>query len=292
MTLRTVYLSMNNYRGIGLATVFASSLSCGDPARPPDLPATVTSVEILATQTWLPLQQSLQLSVVLTDSSGDILQQVPVTWMSSHPDVAAVDAHGLLVGVKSGLTRVSATAGPVSDTLVFSVDADGPASGATWTCSDSFVPGVPPARRLAFEVEATATVPLVSIEDLLVPMLVDRGADIIHRYQNFPLVRVMLDRDSIAGVRGAYFNATSRAGPLFRGVVNPDEARGSILILFTGDSTPITAEILRHGGQVIQILSITPIIIAEVPDSAVPYVQGVAGVVGAIEYDYSSCHGI
>jgi hypothetical protein len=279
---------MNNCRLTGFAILFGGSLSCGDPVQPSDPLVTVGSVEILANQTWLPLQQSLQLSVVLTDSSGDTLELVPVTWISSHPDVASVDAHGLLVSLKAGLTRVSATAGAVSDTLVFSVDADGPASDAVWVCGDSFFPGVPPASRLAFDVEAGWGT-LDVIEDLVVPMLVDRGASIIHRYQNFPLVRVMMDRDSIAAVRAAYFNATGRTGPFFLGVVNPDGALGSILIPFTGDSTAIMAEILRHGGQVVQIHSITPIIVAEVPDSAVPDVQAVAGVAGAIEYNWSWC---
>lgn len=280
---------MKRKRLIGLAILFAGGLSCGDPVRP-DLPA-VASVEILADRTWLSLQQSLQLSAALTDHSGDTLRQVPVTWSSSHPHVAGVDAHGLLVGFRSGLTRVFATVGEVSDTLVFSVDADGPASEVTWTCPDSFIPGPPMARRLAFEVEATATVPFVSIDDFLTPLL-DRGASIIHQYQNFPRVRVMLDRDSVASLRAAYLQATARTGPFLRGVASPDELPGTIVILFTGDPAPITTEILRHGGLVVQILLMTPIIIAEVPDSAVPYVQAVAGVVGEVEYDYSSCLGI
>lgn len=282
---------MKQHRPIGLAIALGCGVSCADPVRP-DLTTTVASVEILAAQTWLSLQQSLQLSAALTDSAGDTLHQIPVTWSSSHPDVAAVDPHGLLVGFRSGLTRVFATVGAVSDTLVFSVDADGPASEATWTCPDSFIPRPPMARRLAFEVEATGTVPLVSIDDFLAPLLVDRGASIIHQYQNFPRVRVMLDRDSIASLRAAYLQATARTGPFLRGVASPDESPGTIIILFTGDPVPITAEILRLGGQVKQILSITPIIIAEVPDFAVPYVQAVAGVVGEVEYDYSGCLGI
>ena len=284
---------MSKYPWIGLATVCAGILSCGDPVRPsrdpvgpPEDSATVASVEIIANQSWLSLQQSLQLSVVMTDSSGDTLEQVPVTWMSSHPDVASVDTHGLLVGVKAGLTRVFATAGSVSDTVVFSVDADGPASGSIWICGDSFYPSVPTARRLAIEVEAPPT--LFSIEDII-PLLIDRGASIIHQYQNFPLVRVMLDRDSVAAVRAAYFTSTGRPGPFFRGVVNPDETQGRILIGYSGDVTPITAEVLRHGGQVISIHTITPFIVADVPDSAVPYLQGTAGVVGAIEYNWILC---
>ena len=54
---------------------------------------------------------SLQLSAVVRDDHGELLQQAQPTWSSSEPTVAAVDEHGVVRGLRAGSVEVTARFG-------------------------------------------------------------------------------------------------------------------------------------------------------------------------------------
>jgi hypothetical protein len=53
-------------------------------------------------------------AAIVRERGGDELHDVPVTWSVEHPQIATVDAEGVVVGLRRGTTRVSASSGGVS----------------------------------------------------------------------------------------------------------------------------------------------------------------------------------
>lgn len=72
---------------------------------------------------------SIQLNAVVKDQYGNILQNSPVTWVSSAPNVASVSSTGLVAGIAAGQTNITATSTidtTVKDTITGTVTASAP----------------------------------------------------------------------------------------------------------------------------------------------------------------------
>ncbi|HET7275683.1 MAG TPA: Ig-like domain-containing protein [Longimicrobiaceae bacterium] len=65
--------------------------------------------------------QALQLSAAALAEDGDSLDNRPVAWNSTDPEIAQVDAEGLVIGLQVGSTSIIATLERASDTLMLSV---------------------------------------------------------------------------------------------------------------------------------------------------------------------------
>ncbi len=80
----------------------------------------VASVTIDAAPTMLDIGESAQLTATALDANGNGLNR-PITWTSSHPSVASVDATGYMRGLNEGTTTITASARGKSGTLTVEV---------------------------------------------------------------------------------------------------------------------------------------------------------------------------
>ncbi len=85
-------------------------------------------VEIPAQLQILPPQASLtgagqtaQLRAVVKDDAGNVIQSMPVIWISSNPNVASVDTRGMVHSMGGGTATVSARTGALSSTALVTV---------------------------------------------------------------------------------------------------------------------------------------------------------------------------
>jgi uncharacterized protein YjdB len=78
------------------------------------VPIPVASISLTLTDSSLNVGQTAQGAVVLRDATGTILTGRPVTWSSSAPLVATVNASGLVTAVNGGAANIIATSGTVS----------------------------------------------------------------------------------------------------------------------------------------------------------------------------------
>ena len=84
--------------------------------------------------------QTVQLMAEVKDTGNTVIPGAPVSWSSSNPEFATVDANGLVTAVASGTTQITATSGGVS------------------TSRPVFVVLAPPAARIELNIsEATLT---------------------------------------------------------------------------------------------------------------------------------------
>ncbi len=72
------------------------------------------------------LGQSLQLDARVYDADGAAIPGAQVTWTSSHPAIASVDADGLVIALLPGSTRVTASSGAASAHATIHVITEGP----------------------------------------------------------------------------------------------------------------------------------------------------------------------
>lgn len=113
------------HRGLAVLTVIATACGGGgDAARPVAPPAPVVPVVAMiqvtpATATIAPAG-SVALTAQPVTASGSAVA-VTVTWRSSAPSIAIVDASGLVTGVTPGQATISATAGGMSGTSLVTV---------------------------------------------------------------------------------------------------------------------------------------------------------------------------
>src|SRR5690606_15172997 len=68
----------------------------------------VASVTVVPDAVTIVEGESVELSVILKDASGDPLMGRPVTWKSETPGVASVSAEGVVTGIKAGATQITA----------------------------------------------------------------------------------------------------------------------------------------------------------------------------------------
>jgi uncharacterized protein YjdB len=65
--------------------------------------------------------QKATLTALVLDADGGTLANVPVTWSTANPNIATVDANGVLTATGSGFTTITATGGGVSGTAFIHV---------------------------------------------------------------------------------------------------------------------------------------------------------------------------
>jgi uncharacterized protein YjdB len=80
------------------------------PAQPaPVAPAPVATVTVTAPSGPIAVGRTLQLAALLRDSAGRELESRPITWSSSDPAIASVDASGAVQARQAGTVRITAT---------------------------------------------------------------------------------------------------------------------------------------------------------------------------------------
>lgn len=83
----------------------------------PTVAAPATLVLTVASNTG----SQLALAAVVKDAGGNVLTGRTITWVSSNPNVAQVDATGVVTPVSAGNCVITASIGAVSDTLNLTV---------------------------------------------------------------------------------------------------------------------------------------------------------------------------
>ncbi len=116
--------SSNQVRRVAVALSLGTALACSDdpgPTPPAPVPAAVAVSP--ATLTFHALGDTARLTASVTDQNGQVMADATVSWASSAPAVATVDANGLVTAVGDGTAQVTATAGTASGTAAVTVDA-------------------------------------------------------------------------------------------------------------------------------------------------------------------------
>ena len=75
---------------------------------------TVSSVTVSGVSAALKIGGTVALTATVKDQSGAVLTAQGLTWVSSNPDVASVDAAGIVTAKRIGDVKISATAGGVN----------------------------------------------------------------------------------------------------------------------------------------------------------------------------------
>lgn len=81
--------------------------ACGDPG--PSLPASVAVSP--SSINFASLADTARMTATVRDETGEVIQEATVTWHSSYPSVAEIDATGLVTSVSDGSATITATAG-------------------------------------------------------------------------------------------------------------------------------------------------------------------------------------
>lgn len=86
----------------------------------------VASVTVIPDSATINVDESIQLQATLRDADGNILTGPTLTWSSNSPSVAEVNNTGVVTGLSSGSTTITATAGQQSGTAEITVQLLGP----------------------------------------------------------------------------------------------------------------------------------------------------------------------
>ena len=144
------------------------------------LRVTAASVGIQSPSTFVLVDTKMSLKANVLDANDAVLAGVPVTWSTSDPDVATVDATGAVTAVGPGLAIITATGGGASGTATLRVTSLAldiqPATAAmdvgatsqfaatnaigpvTWTSSDQSIATVSAAGIVTAESPGTVTI--------------------------------------------------------------------------------------------------------------------------------------
>ena len=92
------------------------------PTPPPEPPARPTTLIVSpATAELTALGATVQLTVEVRDQNAQVMAGAAVTWSSSDPSVATVDASGLVIGVGEGMATITASAGSATGSAAVTV---------------------------------------------------------------------------------------------------------------------------------------------------------------------------
>ena len=98
---------------------------CGEdttePTPPPEPPRATAITVAPATTELTALGATAQLSAEVRDQNGQVIAGATVTWASSSPEVAAVDAAGLVTAASNGAATITASAGTASGSAAVTV---------------------------------------------------------------------------------------------------------------------------------------------------------------------------
>jgi uncharacterized protein YjdB len=84
---------------------------------------TAASLRIQSPTTSAVPGTTVQLTAIVLDANFAVLANVPVTWTTSNPNFATIDANGLLTATSTGFVTITATGGGVSGTSFMHVEA-------------------------------------------------------------------------------------------------------------------------------------------------------------------------
>jgi uncharacterized protein YjdB len=109
-------------------------------------PEPVATVAVTLTPSSIEVGQTAQATAVARDANGNVLSGRAVTWSSSDPAVAAVNATGLVTGVAPGTAQITATSEGRSGSAALTVSATPPpptgtscaSPGSGWIFCDDF----------------------------------------------------------------------------------------------------------------------------------------------------------
>ena len=146
------------------------TLSCGDagaepePSPPSPVAAAVTVTP--ASVTLTAIGATIQLAAEVRDQNGQVMAGAAVTWSSSDPSVASMDASGLVTAVSDGSTTVTASSGPASGDVGVVVQSGSASSdrealqalyhaagGSSWTRGDNWLTDAPLREWFGVEVD-------------------------------------------------------------------------------------------------------------------------------------------
>ncbi len=171
-------------RNIGYVIVtagaFLAVLSCGGedatappPTAPPSAP-TPSRVTIEPEQIVVVAGDTVRLRGRVLDERSRIISDAPLTWTSSDPAVAAVDASGLVTGIREGQASITATSGPVNASAPATVqsldratlmDLHDSAGGASWTNGENWGSDEPVGSWYGVEANADARVTALRLSE-------------------------------------------------------------------------------------------------------------------------------
>ena len=164
-------------RNIVLSTALLGALfgllSCGGedttappPTAPPQAP-TPSRVTIEPERIVVVAGDTVRLRGRVLDDRARIISDAPLTWTSSDPAVATVDASGLVTGIREGHASITATSGPVNASAPATVqspdratlmDLHDSAGGASWTNGENWGSDEPIGSWYGVEANADARV--------------------------------------------------------------------------------------------------------------------------------------
>ncbi len=124
-------------KAIGTATITATSEGKSVPATITVTAVPVASIVLSASSASVIAGQTTSFTAVTKDAAGIVLTGRTVTWGSSAPAVATVDATGTVTGVAPGTATITATSGTASATATVTVTAAVVASIAVTPPSDT-----------------------------------------------------------------------------------------------------------------------------------------------------------
>ncbi|WP_420636039.1 leucine-rich repeat domain-containing protein [Candidatus Palauibacter sp.] len=171
-------------RNIVLSTALLGALfgllSCGGedttappPTAPPSAP-TPSRVTIEPEQIVVVAGDTVRLRGRVLDERSRIISDAPLTWTSSDPAVASVDASGLVTGIKEGQASITATSGPVNASAPAVVqsldratlmDLHDAAGGASWTNRENWGSEGPIGSWYGVEANADARVTALRLSE-------------------------------------------------------------------------------------------------------------------------------
>ena len=146
------HLRTHAARCAGVLAAFFALLSCGDdttsppPTPPPETPQPAT-VTVEPDSAVVVAGDTVRLTARVLDQRARVISGAPVTWTSGDPTVAAVDATGLVTGLKEGQANVTAASGPASASTPLTVRSQDrepllelydTTSGWDWTADDNW----------------------------------------------------------------------------------------------------------------------------------------------------------
>ncbi len=111
--------------GSALITASSGGVSTSRPVHVEVAPEPARIVLNISEATLSAVGQSLQLDAQVYDDNNAAIPGAAITWSSNRPDVATVDAGGLVIAVSNGTTRVTASSGDASAQALIHVVIEG-----------------------------------------------------------------------------------------------------------------------------------------------------------------------
>ena len=173
---RQVAVAGSGVRVLGpLALVFALALSCGDDPAAPTRPVVLLPTTVTVTPSSASLSalgETVQLTATVRDQNGNVMPGVVVSWSSSAPTAATVDAAGMVTAAGNGSVTVAATAGGARGTAAVTVSVANEASpdrvaltalyeaadGRNWTRRDNWLTDAPVGEWFGVETDGEGRV--------------------------------------------------------------------------------------------------------------------------------------